>query len=139
MADGNITALDRHALVMVIWLSCGFVAAPLFKFGFGAGGWPFVAAAFAVIVAGFIGHIIVNAVTDTLFTTKEVALGLVFYVVALVAFGLTVLLSPDFRDTQFLSVSLGLIAIPLVVIVYMITHFGVRRAFESFDVIRQFR
>jgi hypothetical protein len=139
MADPDIRALDRHALVMAIWLSGGFVAAALFKFGFGAGGWPFVACGFAVIIAGFIGHIIVNAIFQTFFTPKEIALGLVVYVVALLAFGLAILFSSDFRLAQFLPVSLGLIAVPAAAIFYMITHLGVRRAFESFDVIRQFR
>ena len=43
-----------------------------------------------------------------------------------------------FRATPFLPVSLGLIIVPAVVLFYMIVHFGVRRTFESFDVIRRF-
>ena len=132
-------ALDRHALVMTVWLSFGFVAAALFGYGFGAGGALFLFAAFAVVLAAFIGHVIVNAVYGGTFTARELALGLVLYAAALLAFGLATLLSPEFRSRSFLPVSLGLVAVSAAVVFYMITHFGVRRAFEAFDVIREFR
>jgi hypothetical protein len=138
MSDPEMRALDRHSLAMTIWLCCGFVAAACFSYGFGAGGILFVAWGFSVILAGFIAHIIVNAVYDAYFTSRELALGLIAYAVALVSFGLALLLSHDFTRRQFLPVSLGLIIVPAVVIFYMIVHFGVRRTFESFDVIRRF-
>lgn len=139
MADRDLQALDRHALVMSVWLPAGLVAATLFKFGFAAGGWPCVAGGFAAVIVGFVGHVIVNAVCGTVFTSKEVGLGLVLYVAALVAFGIAVLLSPSFRVANFLPLCLGFILLPVAVVFYMITHFGVRGAFESFDVIRRFR
>jgi hypothetical protein len=138
MSDPEMRALDRHALTTTIWLCCGFVAAACFSYGFGAGGVLFVACGFTVILAGFIAHIIVNAVHDAYFTSRELALGLIAYAVALVSFGLTLLLSQDFARRQFLPVSLGLIIVPATVLFYMIVHFGVRRTFESFDVIRRF-
>jgi hypothetical protein len=138
MSDPEMRALDRHALTTTIWLCCGFVAAACFSYGFGAGGVLFVACGFTVILAGFIAHIIVNAVHDAYFTSRELALGLIAYAVALVSFGLALLLSQDFARRQFLPVSLGLIIVPATVLFYMIVHFGVRRTFESFDVIRRF-
>jgi hypothetical protein len=138
MSDPEMRALDRHALTTTIWLCCGFVAAACFSYGFGAGGVLFVACGFTVILAGFIAHIIVNAVHDAYFTSRELALGLIAYAVALVSFGLALLLSQDFARRQFLPVSLGLIIVPATVLFYMIVHFGVRRSFESFDVIRRF-
>ena len=132
-------ALDRHALVMSIWLALGFIAIALFSYGFGAGGTPFIAAAFAVILIGFIGHVIVNAVYATTFTPGELALGLVLYAAALVAFGLATLLAPGFGARGFVPTSLGLVAVSAAVIVYMVIHFGVRRSFNAFDVVRQFR
>jgi hypothetical protein len=139
MKKSEMRALDRHALATSIWLSCGFVAIACFHYGFGAGGVPFVACGFIVILAGFLAHIIVNAVYDAYFTSRELALGLVAYAAALVGFGGALLISDDFAQRQFLPVSLGLITVPAVVLFYMIVHFGVRRTFESFDVIRRFR
>lgn len=132
-------ALDRHALVMAIWLAFGFVAIVLFHYGTGTGGLPFILAAFGVILAAFVGHIIVNAVYATTFTARELALGLVFYAGALVACGLAALFVPGFGARNVLPLSLGFGAIFVGVTFYMITHFGVRRVFDAFDVIRDFR
>jgi hypothetical protein len=137
--DDVEVALDRHGLVMSIWLAAGLVAVTLFKFGFADGGVVYVAAAFGVIMAAFGSHIIVNAVYRTFFTPKEVGLGILIYAVSLVAFGFTLLVSPAFRESQFTAMSLGFIVIFAAAILYMITHFGLRGAFASFDVIRQFK
>lgn len=132
-------ALDRHALVMAIWLAFGFVAIVLFHYGSGAGGWVCTLAAFGVVLAAFIGHVIVNAVYETTFTPRELGLGLIFYAGSVVACGLAALFVPGFGARNFLPLSLGFAAIFVGVIFYMITHFGVRRVFEGFDVIRDFR
>jgi hypothetical protein len=139
MRESEMRALDRHALATTIWISCGFVAIACFNYGFGAGGATFVAWGFAAVLAGFVAHIIVNAVYKAYFTSGELALGLVVYAAALVSFGSGLLFSVDFAQRQFLPVSLGLIMIPAVVLFYMFSHFGIRRTFESFDVIRRFR
>jgi hypothetical protein len=139
MNEPDMRVLDRHSLAMTSWLCCGFVAAGCFSYGFGAGGVLFVAYGFIVILAGFAVHIIINAVHDSHFTAGELALGLIAYAVALVSFGLALLLSQEFAQRQFLPVSLGLIIVPAAVLFYMIVHFGLRRTFKSFDVIRRFR
>ena len=132
-------ALDRHALVMTIWLSFGFVAVVLLDYGLHAGGTLFIFAAFGAILAAFVGHIIVNTVYETTFTSRELALGLVLYAAALVAFGVTTVVSATFVERSFLPLGLGLVILAAIVIFYMVVHFGVRRAFEGFDVIRDFK
>jgi hypothetical protein len=132
-------ALDRHALVLPIWLSLGLVAAALFGHGFGAGGAAFILAGFGVVLLAFLGHVIVNAIYRTGFTRRELALGLVLYAATLVGFGLATLVGSDLAARTFVPVSLGLVALSAVVIVYMIIHYGVRQSFEAFNVIREFR
>jgi hypothetical protein len=139
MPARELDALDRHALVMAVWLPLALVAVTLFHYGFGAGGWPFIAGGFAVVIAAFGGHVIVNVALGTLFTAKEVALGLLLYSVGLVAFGFAILLSSSFRTAATLPVSLGFLCTAMAVIFTMITWLGARGAFESFDVIRRFR
>src|SRR5258708_27540199 len=139
MADRELSAVDRHALVLAIWLAFGLVAVALVELGLRLGSWMIAVGGFAAIVAAFTVHVIVNAFSHTLFTPKEVALGLVLYVIGLLGFALGALLSPGFRDGFFLPGSLVFIAVPAAVVFYMITHLGLRRAFESFDVIRRFR
>jgi len=139
MPARDLDALDRHALVMAVWLPFGLVAAALFHFGFGAGGWPFVAGGFAAVIAAFAGHVIVNVVFATTFTPKEIALGLVLYVAGLLIFGVVALVSSSFRTEYFLPVSLGFMITAAAVVLTMITWLGTRSAFDSFDVIRRFK
>lgn len=135
----EIEALDRHALVMTVWLAAGLVAATLFHYGLGRGSSPFLLAAFAVIVAAFAGHVIVNVTHRTTFSPREVALGLVLYGVALATFGIVTLFRPRLAAHIFLPVGGGFLLVFAAVVFTMIVWSGVRGAFDSFDVIRTFR
>ncbi len=132
-------SLDRHALVMAVWLPLGFVAFALFGHGYRVlDGW-LVGGAFAALLIGFTGHVIVNAVYRTLFTARELALGLVAYVAALLAFLLSLLFGAEEASALLLPIGLGFLVLAAAVAFYLVTHLGLRRAFEAFDVIRDFR
>ena len=108
----------RHALVMAVWIPVGFVAVALLHLGLRGGGAWWIAGGFALLLAGFVGHIIINAVTGLHFTPGETALGAVGYALALLALVLGWLLNPEgIADGVFLA-------------------FGPRGAFARFDVIR---
>lgn len=139
MSTRELEALDRHALVMAIWLPFVMVAATAFHYGFGPGGWRFVVGGFAVLMAAFGAHVLVNVKLGTRFTAGELALGLVVYCTSVLAFGFATLLSPGFRSEFALPVSLGLLGTAAAVIVTMILWLGLRGAFNSFDVIRRFK
>jgi hypothetical protein len=139
MSARELDALDRHALVMAIWLPLVLVAATAFHYGFAADGWPFISAGFVVLLAAFIGHVIVNIVFETRFTASEVALGLVTYCVSVLGFGLAMLLSSSAQRLYAVPVTLGLLGMASAIVVTMILWLGLRGAFESFDVIRRFR
>src|SRR5262249_45286070 len=139
MSTRELDALDRHALVMAVWLPLILVAAMAFYYGFGAGEWQFICAGFAILIAAFAGHVIVNVILGTRFTVREVALGLVVYCAAALAVGFAMLLSPGFRTEFALAVSLGLLGTAAAIIITMILWLGLRGAFESFDVIRRFK
>lgn len=139
MSIRALDALDRHALVIAVWLPLLLVAAAVFHYGFGAGGWPFITAGFAVLIAAFAGHVIVNVALGTQFTPKEVALGLVVYCTGLLAAGFATLVSAVFRSHYAMPVSLGFLGTATVVILTMILWLGLRGAFNSFDVIRRFK
>lgn len=135
-ADEAEMRLDRHALVVAVWLAAGAVAAVLFHMGFGAGGLMWLAAGFAALLAGFAGHVIVNAILGTGFSPRETALGLVAMMAALLALVLSSLLVEGFSERFFLPVTFGLSVLVLAVVLTMVTRHGPRRAFEVFDVIR---
>ena len=135
----STAALDRHALVTALWLAFGLAAAALFDAGLASGGDWFLAAAFATVLAAFLGHVIVNAFYQTGFTPRELALGLVAFGSGLLAFVLATLLVPGFDERHFVAMSLGFLVVFAVVVSYMLIHYGVRSVFEAFDVIRDFR
>jgi hypothetical protein len=138
MTDHTFKPLDRHALVMALWLGFAFLAVTLMKLGIEYASWWALSLGFASVLAGFIAHVLVNVVFKTLFTPKEVALGLSVFAVCLLWFGLAVIFYPQHRLSLFLPIALGFVALTAAVIFTMITWLGVRGAFESFDIIRRF-
>ena len=128
--------LDRHALVLAVWLPAGFVALGLLHHGFGAGGPWWVAAGFAALLAGFAAHVVVNAVLGTTFSLREAGLGMVLYATAMVALVLAVLVVDGFASRLFLPVAGGMTGLLLAAVVYMLIRFGSRAAFDKFDSIR---
>ena len=134
--DEVFDRLDRHALVLAVWLPAGFVALGLFHYGFGAGGAWWVAAGFMAVLAGFAAHVIVNAVLGTSFTARETGLGMVLYATGMVALVLAVLLVDGFAARFFLPVAGGMITLLLAAVFYMLIRFGSRAAFDKFDIIR---
>ena len=127
----------RHALVMAVWIPVGFVAVALLHLGLRGGGAWWIAGGFALLLAGFVGHIIINAVTGLHFTPGETALGAVGYALALLALVLGWLLNPEgIADGVFLAFGTGLAALLAAVITYLLIAFGPRGAFARFDVIR---
>lgn len=139
MDDGDATRrLDRHALVMTVWLSAGAVAAVLFHLGFsaGAGGW--VLAGFGALLAGFAAHVVVNAVQGTEFSVRELAVGLVVTGGALLAFLFATLGDAVFAGLFLLPVAVGFAALLAAFVFHLLTRHGVRAAFDRFDVIRDF-
>lgn len=136
---GKNETLDRHALVMTCWLAAALPAAILFDCGFGGGGARYLLAGFAVILAGFAAHVIVNAVYATGFSPRELGLGIVAYGIGLVLFLSVSLVDAPFAALNFMPLSIGFIAVGAVVVFYLITRYGARQAFDAFDAIRDFR
>jgi hypothetical protein len=131
-------ALDRHALVVTIWGTTALIAGTLFHYGLGDGGFIFMLAAFAAVIGAFIGHVIVSIALRVDFTARELALGLVLYATALIAFGAAVIISPAFATRAFLPGSVGFLAVFAAFVFYVIANLGVGGAFAAFDAIRSF-
>ena len=127
--------LDRHALVMAVWLPLGLAALVLFRLGTDEGaGW--MLGGFGALLLGFLGHVVVNAALGTDFTPGEVALGLALFLGALLGCGLALLLVDGFAERLFLPLSLGFGGLAAAAVLYMVTRYGARGAFEGFDVVR---
>ena len=134
--DEVFDRLDRHALVLAVWLPAGFVALGLFHYGFGVGGAWWVAAGFAALLAGFVAHVIVNTVLGSSFSARETGLAMVLYATGMVALVLAALIVDGFAKKFFLPVAGGMIGLLLAAVFYLLSRFGTRAAFDKFDSIR---
>ena len=135
----NEKALDRHALVMAIWLPLALAAVVLFSHGVSYSQPWFIGGGFLAVLSAFGCHIIVNAVLATEFTVRETALGLFTYVAALVAFLLALLFRAKAYVALFAAFGTGFLSLLFFGLLYMVIHYGVRQTFDAFDVIRDFR
>lgn len=129
----------RHAFVMTVWLPTGISGLLLLAIGYRLLLPGYVAAGFAALLAGFAGHVLINVLQGTHFSTREVALWLVSYGMGVAYFLMMLLAGSVAPRALFLPTVLGLVSIPIAVGLYLIIRYGVRRAFESFDVISNFR
>ncbi len=136
MRDASEDRLDRHALVIAVWLAAGVAALVGFRLAFGAGGPVWLVAGFGAIVAGFAAHLIVNAVTATGFTPREVALGLVLALGGLLALPLATLLVPGFGARYLMPLAGGAAVLVAVALSAMVIRHGPRRSLELFDAAR---
>ncbi len=86
-------------------------------------------AGFAVIVAGFIVHVIINRIFSTGFTNPQVALGLVAFVAAVLCFVLVSLFDPAFDQADILAGFGGFGALIVCFVVYVMINYGVRGSY----------
>ena len=124
---------ERGALVFCNWLVFGLVGIGFLFEGGARDHFTLGAIGVAAIMVGFVGHIIINHVSNTSFSTGETALGLglfalgsVLFVIAWISRSLT---NQDFQIGLLLFASLlvGFLA-------YIMTRYGVAGAFRTFDV-----
>ncbi len=129
--------MDRHGLVMAIWTPSAFIAVILIHKGMQADGNCWIGAGFVMLIAAFCCHVIANAVLKTGFSAGERAFGIFAFAVSLTAYFSTLFFgSKELVERMMLPVGIGLFAIVLVVLCYMVIAFGARGAFDRFDVIR---
>ena len=92
---------------------------------------------FALIVAGYVSHIIVNHLFASRFGPGEVALGFVAFVVSMTSFALSWILLPDFPPANIAIGLSGFAALLAVFIFYMTAVHGIRGSIALIDAARR--
>jgi hypothetical protein len=138
LPNEKVEQIDRHALVSATWIACGFVAVTLIHYGLRSGGPVWILSGFVAALAGFVAHIIANAVLGTDFSPREVAVGLVAVGCAVVATGISALLTSGPSVGRLFALAGGLAGLSAAAIAYMVIRYGIRDAFEKFNVVRNF-
>ena len=129
---------ERHGLILSLWIGFASIAVILFHLGLSKDNWIFSSAGFGLFLAGFIAHIIVNAVAGTGFQTREAILGLFVFALGILAFLISIVIGVEYSSENFLTLSSGLVLILVTIIFYMITRNGLRDAFDQFNIIKSF-
>lgn len=129
--------LNRHALVVAVWSPIIFVAAIALQIGIVIYSPVWIAAAYIIILLGFVCHIVVNAALKTEFTKGETALGAVSFSCAVMFFAISCLVfESENLKRLILPMSAGFSSLISAVIIYLLIIYGPRKSLEKFDVIR---
>ena len=88
---------------------------------------------FSCFVAGFISHVIINRIFSTGFTTPQVSLALVAFVVAVLGFVARSLSDPSFGEKNVLVGLVGFSAIIACFVVYIMINYGIRGSYAMID------
>ncbi len=123
-------AQEHRLAVMTVWAFFGAFGICLILSGFtedsplaGLGG-------FAMIIAGFIAHVIANRVYATGFTQPQIALGLGGFAVGALCYIASVLFNPGFGEADVGIGLLGFTALASAFVIYIIVNYGVRGSYQ---------
>lgn len=127
---------ERRLTVTTHWAFFGSFGLALAMTGFRSADVWFGLAGFALFGAGFAVHVLLNSLHRCTFTTGEVALGLVLYVLGLLSFAGSWIADPQFPAS---NIAIGLIGFGGLFggfVAYMSYHHGVRGSIHMFDRVR---
>jgi len=91
-----------------------------------------------LLIVGFVAHILINRIYSTNFTQNEIALGLFLYCLSLLVFVFSSIVNTGLDRSRFIAGTAGFLLIFVSVVFFMVTRFGLRKAFKFFDIIRKF-
>jgi len=88
---------------------------------------------FACFVGGFVSHVIINRIFSTGFTTPQVSLAMLAFVVAVLGFTAQALFDPSFGEKNILVGLVGFSAIIACFVVYVMINYGIRGSYAMID------
>ncbi len=125
--------VERGIVVFCNWAVFGFIGLGFLLEGGARDSFPVGLIGVAGIAAGFGGHVIINSLYRQPFTLGETALGLGLFVTVVLVF-VAGWLGGELTVTE-IYIGLTLLAVLVVgFLVYVTTRYGVRGAFNRFDV-----
>jgi hypothetical protein len=86
-------------------------------------------AGFAIFVAGFVAHVIINRIFGVGFSNAQIALGLTIFTVSVLSFIASSLFDPAFSEADVLVGLAGFGAIMSCFIVYVMINYGIRESY----------
>jgi hypothetical protein len=135
--DGSYRS-ERKLAVMTAWGFFGSFGLCFVMSGFGAADIVIGLLGFALVVAGFCAHVLINHLFDTGFTEGEVALGFIVLTASVLSFVAGWIMVADFGIARIAIGLGGFAAVFACLVFYTVKVHGVRGSITLIDEIRKF-
>lgn len=123
-------ATEHRLAVMTGWAFFGSFGVCLILSGFAEDSLIAGLAGYATLIAGFIAHVIVNAIYRAGFTQPQIALALGAFTVGVLCFIASVLFDPGFGEVDVATGLVGFSALAAAFVIYIIINYGVRGSYQ---------
>jgi hypothetical protein len=131
-----IEQTEKRLAVVTNWSFFGSFGAGLVLSGFGDGDLALGLTGFAVLVLGFIAHVIINRLFSTGFSKGEIALGLIVFGISVLSFIGSWIFDPNFGGVNIIIGLAGFSAMVACLVIYVVTKFGLRGSFAMIHRLR---
>ncbi len=122
---------ERQLLVFATWCVCGFAGFAFLLEGFSRDAYLISLIGIAFVVAGFVAHIVINAIFGTGFSQGETALGIGSFGVVVAAFA-GGWIAGEYGQSDIWSGLTLIVIISVGLLAYLSTRYGMRGAFSQF-------
>jgi len=132
----TVKATERSLAIVTNWGVFGSFALGFAMSGFVGGQVAAGLVGFALVVAGFAAHVIINQLFGTGFSRGEIVVGFMAFGVALLSFIAAWLFDPHFGAA---GVTVGLVGFGAIIVsfmVYLVTKYGLKGSFSMFHVLQ---
>lgn len=123
-------AREHRLAVMTAWAFFGAFGICLILSGFAEESAVAGLSGFALMIAGFVAHVIVNRIYHAGFSQPQVALGLGVFTVGALCYIVSVLFDPGFSEADVTMGLVGLTALAAAFVIYIIINYGVRGSYQ---------
>lgn len=130
---------ERRLAVVTNWSLCAPFGLAFIVSAFDGNGVVMGVIGFAILVAGFVAHVIINQLYGTGFTTGEIVVGFIAFDVALLSFMGAWISSPHLGGARVITALAGFGALVLCFVAYLVTRYGLKGAFSMFHDVRHHR
>ena len=131
-----VRSIEKRLAVVTNWgFFASFGMCSLLS-GFSGAQWWLGLLGYAALVAGFIGHLIINRVFDTGFTGGEISFGLVAFGVSALSFIGSWLFDPGFGSVNLGIGLVGCAALTTCLVAYLVIKYGLRGSYVMIHSLR---
>lgn len=131
-----IEETEKRLAVVTNWAFFGSFGSSFILSGFDGGVLAMGLIGFAVLVLGFIAHVIINRIFDAGFSKGEVAFGLIVFGISVLSFIGSWIFDPHFGGVNIVIGLAGFSAIVACLIIYIVIKFGLKGSFSMIHRLR---